>query len=177
MEAICKPDFTGRTEAQKAAERELADLRKELERSRAKDREGPLSRRTQRLEKRVGGFSIPGNGFHEVYGVWFAGSLVEALRVIAVERFGVDLEDATHAYMDAPPEDLTAGNHHLTVYGHRCRLYKWKAQGFHRGLVVLAGNALECAAANVYMASGTWSWRLGREEELNLPARFRGWLP
>lgn len=26
----------------------------------------------------------------------------------------------------------------LRIYGHPCKLYKWMAQGYHRGLIVLA---------------------------------------
>jgi len=177
MEAICKLDYEARAAAKKAAEKELAALREELERARANDRDGAPSRRTQTLEKGVCEFSVPSIGFHEVYGVWFAGVLLERLRTVTQERFGGDLGDATHVFVDAAPQDLTGGVHDLAVYGHQCRLYKWKAQGFHRGLVVLAGHALECAAAHVYRDSGTWSWRLGREEEAKLPAGFRGWAP
>jgi hypothetical protein len=46
------------------------------------------------------------------------------------------------------------------------KLYKWTADGYQRGLIVKVDNANDNAAAQKYMASRTWSWRLLKTDEV-----------
>jgi hypothetical protein len=85
--------------------------------------------------------------------------------------FGVDQEKMMHVFIDIEPDKIPDGIHDITVYSHQCRFYKWKAQGYHRGLVVLADDMWGCAAAQVYMKSKTWSWMLNDEDKAKLPSQ------
>jgi len=62
-----------------------------------------------------------------------------------------------HVFIDVEPGKIPDGIHAITVCCHECRLFKWKAQDYHRGLVVLVDAMRGCAVAQVYMESGTWS--------------------
>ena len=68
---------------------------------------------------------------------------------------------------------LSDGIHEITVYGHLCVLYKWMAQGYHRGLVVLKDDLQANIMAEVYYESKTWSWQLGDSDKLRLPENYR----
>lgn len=48
--------------------------------------------------------------------------------------------------------------HERFGYGHDCLLYKWMAQGYHRGLVVLVADKAGNEAAKIYQDSQTWSF-------------------
>lgn len=102
----------------------------------------------------------PYDGYFDIYGVWYFGLLKDVVRTIAKERFKVDLNNQMHVFIDSEPKKIADGIHDITAYGHSCRLYKWNAQGYHRGLVVLAEDTQGNADAKVYMDSGTWSWIL-----------------
>ena len=141
MEAICKADYDKRVEAKESAEKEL---------------------------KQNPSVKVPHVGFHDVYGVWFFGNLRGVVHQIQVSKFGINQEKWMHVFVDAEPKKILDGIHDITVYGRQCRLYKWTAQGYHRGLVVLADDMPDCAAAQVYMESGTWSWVLNDEEKARL---------
>lgn len=108
-------------------------------------------------------------GYEDCYGIWFHGRLEEIIRQVEFERFGVKIGNQMHVFINIAPNKIEEGIHELTVYGHACRLYKWMAQGFHRGLVVLTNDARGNASALVYMESGTWSWQLSDEEKQKLP--------
>ena len=138
MEAICKADFDKRAKAHKVAEEALEQPKKD--------------------KKPIGGMVVPEIGFHDIYGVWFLGRLKEIVRQIGTEQFGVDLGKMMHVYVDIEPKKIGNGVYDVTVYGHPCRLFKWMAQGYHRGLVVLADDEVGKRDAEEYRLSGTWSW-------------------
>jgi len=140
MDAICKADFEKREKAHNAAVKAVEDAKKK-----------GLS---------TNGIIIPEIGYHDIYGVWFFGNLKEIVRQIGTERFGVDLGKMMHVFTDVEPKKIDDGIHDITVYGNQCRLYKWMAQGYHRGLVVLVVDQLGNRDAEVYRQSGTWSWML-----------------
>jgi hypothetical protein len=111
--------------------------------------------------------------FYEFYGVWFYGRLAEVIRHSALEKSGVELGKRMDVFIE--PEGfekekplLSDGIHDVTVYGHPCKLYKWVAQGYHRGLVVLADDRPGNAVAEIYYASKTWGWMMGDSEKTRL---------
>lgn len=140
MEAICKADFDAREAAQKAAEKALEEAKK--------------------AGKPTDGIIIPHNTYHDIYGVWFFAELTNIIRQIATDRFGVALGKMMHVFIDVGPKKVADGVHDVNVYGYNCLLYKWMAQGYHRGLIVLADDKAGKAAAKIYQDSGTWSWVL-----------------
>ena len=141
MEAICKPDFDKRVKAYLDA-KTLAEAQKKLKKS------------DQRF------ITVPEIGFHEIYGVWFFGQLKNDILNKGIECFGVDLKKTMHVFVDTEPKKIEEGIHDIAAYGHSCRLYKWMAQGYHRGLVVLANDEVGNRNAEIYRQSGTWSWIL-----------------
>lgn len=145
MEAICKADYDKRVKAKEAAEKEV---------------------------KQKPSVTVPPVGFHDSYGIWFSGNLCGVIHEIQLSKFGVDLEKWMHVFVDSAPGKIADGIHDITVYGRQCRLFKWMAQGYHRGLVVLADDMPGCAAAQVYLESGTWSWVLNDEDKARLPLEF-----
>lgn len=145
MEAICKADFERRVKANKAAIGTLEQAKKD--------------------KKPTSGIIVPEVGFNEIYGVWFFGRLKEIIFNIGTERFGVNFGKQMHVFVDVEPNKIVDGIHNITVYGHPCRLYKWIAQGYHRGLVVLADDEVANKDAEVYRQSGTWSWVLNDGQE------------
>ena len=147
MEAICKADYDKRVNEKDAAE-------KEAEKNRS--------------------IKVPQIGFHDIYGVWFFGSLCGVIRQVSLSRFGVDQEKMMHVFIDTEPAKIPDGIHDITVYGHQCRFYKWKAQGYHRGLVALMDDIWGCAGAQVYLESGTWSWQLSDEDKAKLAHQTTG---
>ena len=140
MNAICKADYDKRTAA-------YVEVVKALN-------------RTMKNQMHTSGIIIPEVGYHDIYGVWFFGQLKGIIRQIGTERFGVELGNMMHAYVDAEPMKIGTGIYGITVYDHRCRLYKWLAQGYHRGLVVLVDDLSGNKDAEVYQQSVTWSWKL-----------------
>ncbi|MBT0664513.1 hypothetical protein KI809_09395 [Geobacter pelophilus] len=114
-----------------------------------------------------GGGVVPKIGFHDIYGVWFSGLFKEIIITIGKERFGIDLGNMMHVYVDVA-KTIADGVHDITVYGHECRLYKWLAQGYHRGLVVLKDDVRGNQAAEVYLESRTCSWMLSDEYKAKL---------
>ena len=140
MEAICKVDFDKRVRAREGAEQAFEQAKKN--------------------GKPTEGIVIPKVGFFDLYGVWFSGSLIEIIRQVARKQFKFDLGDMMHVYVDADPKQIGNDVHDITVYGHPCRLYKWMAQGYHRGLVVLADDEAGNARAAMFYKSMTWSWML-----------------
>ena len=148
MIAICKADFDQREQAKIDAEKELERLKKE--------------------GKPVTSVVIPKIAFHEIYGVWFYGKLTRFIQAVALGQFGIEMDKRMHVFIDAEPGGLIDGVYELDVYGHACRLYKWMAQGYHRGLVVLAGDEPGNANALVFMERKTWSWMLNDEQKASL---------
>ena len=140
MNAICKADYDKRTAAYDDAVKAI---------NMAKEKRMP-----------TGGIILPEVGYHDIYGLWFFGELKGIIRQIGTERFGVELGNKMHVYVDVEPVKIATGIHDITVYDHRCRLYKWLAQGYHRGLVVLVDDLSGNNDAAVYMESVTWSWVL-----------------
>ena len=138
MDAICKADFAKREKAHKDAVKAVED---------AKKKGLPTN-----------GIIVPEIGYHDIYGVWFFGSLKEIIRQIGSERFEVDLGKSMHVFVDVEPKKICVGIHDILVYEHQCRLYKWMAQGYHRGLVVLVDDVVGNKDAEVYRLRGTWSW-------------------
>ncbi len=140
MEAICKADFDKRVRVREEAEQAI-----ELAKKNGKPTEGTV---------------VPKVGFFDLYGVWFSGRLIEVIRQVGRKRFKVEHGDSMHVFVDVEPRQLGDGIHDIMVYDHPCRLYKWTAQGYHRGLVVLADDEAANDRAEAFRISGTWSWRL-----------------
>ena len=140
MEAICKADYDKRIKARWHAENLLEQAKKN--------------------GKPTEGITLPIVGFHDFYGVWFSGQLIEIVREVGRKMFKVDLEDSMHVYTDLEPKKVDDGIHEIMVHGHVCRLYKWTAQGYNRGLVVLANDMPGNERAEKFRQSGTWSWRV-----------------
>lgn len=140
MVAICKPDFDRRVKANKDAEKALEKAKQE--------------------KKSTKEIIVPAIGFHEVYGVWFFGQIKNVIMKIGVELFETNLDKTMHVFLDIEEKKLTDGVHDVMVYGNTCRLYKWVAQGYHRGLVVLDVDEDGNKHAEAYRQSGTWSWIL-----------------
>ncbi|GAM10477.1 hypothetical protein OR1_02766 [Geobacter sp. OR-1] len=194
MKAICIVDFEKRIKAVKAAEEALKAKKKaeeEAEKTRRKaaakvrkPKESVVVETSEEDRERAsvikGGIeNFPGEeqekevddtkvGYEDCYGIWFHGRLIEVIRQIGIERFKVDLGKQMHVFIDREPKKIADGIHELTVYGHPCRLYKWMAQGFHRGLVVLQDDAEGNASAAVYQETRTWSWMLSDKEKKHL---------
>ena len=140
MEAICKPDFEKRVKANKAAVKAIENAKKE--------------------GKPTSGIIIPDIAFHDIYGVWFFGQLKEIIQQIGKERFGIDLGKMMHVFVDVDTGLINDGIHEITVYDRQCLFYKWMAQGYNRGLVVLIDDDAGNSGAEIYRLSGTWSWEL-----------------
>ena len=140
MEAICKPDFEIREKAHSDALKAVEDA--------------------QKKGLATNGIIVPEIGYHDIYGVWFFGRLKEIVRQIGSEKFGVELGKQMHVFTDVEPKKISDGIHDISIYGNPCQLYKWMAQGYHRGLVVLADDEAGNRDAEVYRLSGTWSWVL-----------------
>lgn len=138
MDAICKADYDARVRIVREAGKRIDELK--------------------RAGKPAEGIKIPQAGYHDIYGVWFFGALKDVVEIIAKERFNVVLGKQMHVFIDLEPKKLTDGIHDITVYGHPCRLYKWIAQGYYRGLVVLSDDVQGNIDSKVFMDSGTWSW-------------------
>ena len=145
MNAICKADFDAQEKAHNAAVKAVEDAKKK-----------GLSTK---------GIIVPEFSYHEIYGVWFFGKLKEIIQQVGTERFGVDLCKTMHVFIDVEPKKVADGVHDITVYTQQCRLYKWVAQGYHRGLVVLVDDGVGNMDAEVYRHSGTWSWVLPLEKK------------
>jgi len=116
--------------------------------------------------------------FYEYYGVWFAGELKKIVTVVALNRFSADLRDRMHVFIEPERVEkekpvLPDGIHEITVYGHPCVLYKWMAQGYHRGLVVLKDDLQANIMAEVYYESKTWSWQLSDSSKSQLPEGYK----
>jgi hypothetical protein len=140
MEAICKADYDGRVRRREEVEQKLELAKKS--------------------GKPTDGIVVPMVGYFDCYGVWFSGQLIELVRQVGHRRFKTDLGEMMHVYVDTVPKVIACGIHEMNVYGHKCRLYKWLAQGYHRGLVVLADDQAGNARAERFRQSLTWSWIL-----------------
>ena len=180
MEAICKPDYDLRVQINTKAEKEKERLRKmvsdglrlrrspEVKSISSKNKNSGAKDNSEEEDKPEQEFIVPIIGFHDVYGVWFFGHLTDVVREIVKNRFQMELHKMMHVYVDIEPQKLHDGIHDISVYGHICRLYKWVAQGYHRGLVVLAEDDTGNAMAKIYMESNTWSWALENEYKKRL---------
>lgn len=166
MEAICKPDYLARLKAKTDAEATLKLRKQKLERAQRQqklaEKRGWKIKPNQHIEEEAKSSegAVPKIGFFDIYGVWFHGRLVEELQNISRERFSIPLGDQVHVYISVEPNKIADGIHDLTVYGLPCRLYKWMAQGYHRGLVVLADDEPGNVESQVYLERRTWSWIL-----------------
>lgn len=116
--------------------------------------------------------------FYEYYGVWFSGTLQEIVRQQAHDLFGVELDKRMHVFIEPEQFDkdkkpiLSDGIHEVSVYGHACLLYKWMAQGYHRGMVVLANDRQGNALAQVYYESKTWGWSMNDDDRAQLAEKL-----
>jgi hypothetical protein len=179
MEAICMVDYDQRVAAKELAEKlkeKLKQERDEQERARRRAKESGKKWRITPPESIGSGDDetdrevlVPTVGYHDYYGVWYFGLLTLTIREIARSRFAAGQPDMMHVFVDVEPKKIASGIHDIMVYGHKCRLYNWLAQGYHRGLVVLADDQLGNEAAAVYMESGTWSWVVSEEFASRLP--------
>ncbi|OGR29069.1 MAG: hypothetical protein A2091_01875 [Desulfuromonadales bacterium GWD2_61_12] len=166
MEAICKPDYMARLKAKADAETALRRRKQKLERAQQRqqlaEKRGWKIKLNEHIEEEAKGgeVSVPEIDFYDIYEVWFHGRLVEELQFISRTRFGAPIGDQVHVYLSIEPKKIADGTHDLTVYGLACRLYKWTAQGYHRGVVVLAHDVLGNEESQVYLESRTWSWMI-----------------
>jgi len=140
MKAICKTDFKLRVKAHDEA-------------IKAND----VAKKRDKYHQSV---NIPEIGFYDIYGVWFYGRLKSIIRQISLEKYEEYIGEQMHVFVDVEPKKISDGIHEVSVYEHPCKLYKWLAQGYHRGLVVLADDELGNKEAEIYRNSGTWSWIL-----------------
>lgn len=102
--------------------------------------------------------------YYQIYGLWFYGEMEEYVKKKAKELYKKEFTDyQMHVYLDA--ETVSDGIHDVDVYEIKSRLYKWTADGYQRGLIVKADNANDNTAAQKYMGTRSWSWRLCSEEE------------
>ena len=138
MDAICKADFDQREKAHNAAVKAVEGAKKK--------------------GQPTNGIIVPEIAYHDIYGVWFFGNLKEIILQIGTELFGVDLGKMMHVFVGVEPKKIDDGVYDITVYSHQYKLYKWMAQGFHRGLMVLIDDETGNRDAEVYRLSGTWSW-------------------
>ena len=176
MEAICKADYDQRVQTSSFAEKEIERRKKEADEAERLKRRAESRSPTQKRKANESKETVPDEdeqeqeititrvGFYDCYGVWFFGQLTDNIRQIAKNRFNAELHKMMHVYIDVESKNLTDGVHEIIVYGHSCRLYKWTAQGYHRGLVVLAEDDSANQSARVYMESGTWSWQLNDKD-------------
>lgn len=151
MEAICIAEFDQRTKARDQAEKSIEELTKQ-------------GKPTKHIV-------VPEVGYFDCYGLWFFSSLTDIIRQIAAEKFNEQIGRMMHVYLDLEPKKVADGLHSVGVYGNNCLLYKWMAQGYHRGLVVLKDDKAGNMAARIYQESGTWSWMLDDEATARLPVR------
>lgn len=151
MEAICKLDYLARLKAK--ADAEAANRRRQ--RDGGSDKVAQRGESSKELPPLV---VVPKVGFHDIYGVWFHGRIVDALQIIGRERFGAPIGEDNHVFISREPNRIGCGVHEIQVYGMTCRLYKWRAQGYHRGLVVLADDEEGKEYARIRKACRTWSW-------------------
>jgi hypothetical protein len=182
MEAICKPDYESQVAAKEKAEKAKAKRKKERELAERARRWAEKKRKKWEYnaketissgdEEAEPEEKIPEVGYYDIYGVWFFGNITEVIQEIAKTKFDSDVGTMMHAFVDIKPDKITDGIHDVTVYGHRCRLYKWKAQEYHRGLIVLEEDSWGNDTAAVYMESGTWSWLLDEKYRAKLPPKL-----
>jgi hypothetical protein len=151
MEAICIAEFDQRTKARDQAEKAVKEL---------KDKGNP--------HKHIVVLEV---GYYDCYGLWFFSNLTGIIQQIAAEKFNEQIGKMMHVYLDLEPKKVADGIHPVGVYGNNCLLYKWMAQGYHRGLVVLKDDKAGNMAARIYQESGTWSWMLDDETTARLPVR------
>lgn len=180
MEAICWEDYQSRVKANLAAlaaEERRKKLLEEAEKERQRRiKQGRSPGKHAPPEEMSGDESdaepeivVPKVGFNDCYGIWFYGQLRQFICDIGRKQFDADLAKMPHAFIDVEPEKIADGIHGLTVYEHECLLYKWTAQGYHRGLVVLKDDQQANMAAEVYQDSQTWSWILSDADQARLP--------
>lgn len=154
MEAICKSDFDKRVLARKLAEEAREKAKKD--------------QKDNKDKKSMSEVSVPEVGFHEIYGVWFYGKLIDTILRISSDRFGIELNKQLCVFVDEDPKKIVDGVHDISVYEYPCKLYKWTAQGYYRGLVVLEDDEAANGNAEVYRQSGTWSWMLDCDDKARL---------
>jgi len=186
LEAICKADYDHRIEINKRAENEKARRKKEADeaerlRRRAEAKGTPPKKNVKEPKDSSHGeeeqdqeIPVPKAGFNDAYGVWFFGQLTDIIKQIVKKRFQNERCDMMHVFIDVEPKKLPDGIHEIVVYGHSCRLYKWIAQGYHRGLVVMGDDDSGNEKARIYMESGTWSWQLNDKDKIRLAAITSG---
>ena len=151
MEAICIAEFDRKTKASEQAQQTIKEL---------KEKGKP--------HKHI---VVPEVGYFDCYGLWFFSNLTDIIRQIAAEKFNEEIGRMMHVYLDVEPKKVADGIHSVGVYSKNCLLYKWMAQGYHRGLVVLKDDKAGNMAARIYQESGTWSWMLDDEVTARLPVR------
>jgi len=182
MEAICRADYEQRVKAFYIA-KEAEELRKALLKKREEEKrrrkkykksrtrhiqaEEQLNAEDGDMEQEI---VVPKVGFHDAYGIWFYGALKAPIITIGHERFGEDLSLKMHVFTDIEPVKIDDGIHAISVYDYECLLYKWTAQGYLRGLVVLRDDIRGNKAAEIYFESRTWSWMLKTDELARLNA-------
>lgn len=182
MEAICWGDYHRRVKAFKAAaaekirRQEQKELAEKARQRRAKSGKAPLKQTVTEDDTNEAGeidseVVIPKIGFEDCYGIWFYGELMPIIIEIGKNRFNADLSKLPHVYIDVEPKKIPDGIHDMAVYGHDCRLYKWTAQGYPRGLVVLKDDLHANLIAAVYRESETWSWVLSESQLARMPVK------
>lgn len=90
-------------------------------------------------------------GYHEAFGVWFDRQIVsEVLQATTTREKTV--------FLNQKHEKLEPGIHPVTVSGKEAYLYFWRAQGYPRGIIVLADNEDANLAAAEASEAALWDW-------------------
>ena len=175
MKAICKLDYDQRLKERDFAIKEREALEQKLknlvesaasrQKVQSENRWGSKAREKadggkdiEKAREQVSAASVPVLDFYEFYGVWFYGSLWQEVRAIAEKQFGAIPTSMNHVFIDKEPKKIFEGVHEIAVYGVPSLLYRWKAQGYDRGLIVNALDGESIREAEVFMNAKTWSW-------------------
>lgn len=135
--AICKADFDRVLKAQKHIDSNPS-FKKSVYLDRIEDR-------------LLAPQEIKGLGFYEIYGIWFDKEISKILQesVPCSSRI---------VYLNEKPEKLFPGTHEVKVVDKLAWLYFWVAQGYPRGLVVLAENEEANNKAAELAGCAPWRW-------------------
>ena len=87
---------------------------------------------------------ILGEGYHEIFGIWFAGSAGQAVGKPYQGGFSV--------------EEIQPGKHEGTFYGGSITIYCWRSQGYTRGIVLATADHEDLhAQAGAIMEDQPWN--------------------
>lgn len=128
---------------------------KRLEKAKKFVEENPTVKKTiylDRIEDRkLQPEEVKDMSYNEAYGLWFDRQIThEVLQASTIRERTV--------FLDVKHEKLEPGIHQVTVCGKEAYLYFWRAQGYPRGIVVLADNEDANLAAAEVSEAAPWDW-------------------